>query len=48
MFELNKNIFIGLLTVIVRASNNTKCVSLNNQKCITQCTLIHIHTNEYN
>ena len=29
------------------ASNHTKCVSLNNQKCTTQPTLIHLHLNEY-
>ena len=39
--------FIGLLTGIVNASNNTKCVSLNNQKCMTQPTLINLHPNEY-
>ena len=39
--------FIGLLTGIVNASNNTKCVSLSNQKCMTQPTLINLHPNEY-
>ena len=38
---------IGLLTSIVSASNHTKCVSLNNQKCMTQPTLINSHPNEY-
>ena len=46
MFELIKKIFIGLLNDIVRASNNTKCVSLNNQKCMIQATLIKLHPNE--
>ena len=35
--------FIGLLTSKVNASNNTKCVSLRNQKCMTQPTLISLH-----
>ena len=35
MFGLIKEIFIGLLTGIVRASNHIKCMSLNNQKCMT-------------
>ena len=39
--------FIGLLTGIVNASNNTKCVSLSNQKCMTQPTLINLHPYEY-
>ena len=47
MFELNKKIFIGLLTDIVSASNHTKCVSLSNQKYMTQATLINLHSNEY-
>ena len=39
--------FIGLLTSIVNTSNHTKCVSLSNQKCTTQSTLINLHPNEY-
>ena len=39
--------FIRLLTVILSASNHTKCVSLSNQKCITQPTVINLHPNEY-
>ena len=39
--------FIGLLTSLVNASNHTKCVSLSNQKCITQTTLISLHPNAY-
>ena len=34
-----------LLTSIVSASNHTKCVSLSNQKCMTQSALIN--PNEY-
>ena len=46
MFGLIKKIFIGLLTGLVNGSNHTKCVSLNNQKCMTQPTLINLHPNE--
>ena len=46
MFGLIKEIFIGLLTVLVNGSNYTKCVSLNNQKCMIQSTLINLHPNE--
>ena len=47
MFGLIKKIFIGLLTGLVHGSNHTKCVSLSNQKCMIQPTLINLHTNEY-
>ena len=47
MFGLIKKIFIGLLTGIVGASNHTKWVSLSNQKCLTQPTLINLHPNAY-
>ena len=47
MFGLIKKMFIGLLTGIVSASNHTKCISLGNQKCMTQPTLINLHPNEY-
>ena len=40
MFGLIKKIFIGLLTFLVNRSNHTNCVSLSNQKCIIQPTLI--------
>ena len=40
-------LFVGLLISIANASNHTKCVSLNNQKCMTQPTLIDLHPNEY-
>ena len=39
--------FIVLLTNIVNASNHTKCVSLSNQKCNIQPTLINLHPNKY-
>ena len=47
MFRFLKKIFIGLLTNIVNASNNTKYVSLNNQKCPIQLILSNLHRNEY-
>ena len=47
MFGLTKEIFIGLLTSIVSASNHTKCMLPSNQKCMTQPTLINPHPNEY-
>ena len=47
MLRFLKNIFIGLVTSIVNASNYTKCVFLSNQKCTTQPTLISLHFNEY-
>ena len=40
--------FTVLSTSIVNASNHTKCVSLSNQKCEIQPTLINLHPNEYN
>ena len=43
--NLFKNIW--LLTGLVNASNHTKCVSLTNQKCTTQPTLINWHLNDY-
>ena len=36
--------FMGLLISIVNATSHTKCVSLSNQKCITQPTLINLRT----
>ena len=46
MLGLIKKIFIGLLTCIVKASNHAKCLSLNNQKCMTHPTLFNLHPNE--
>ena len=39
--------FMGLLIIIVNASNHTKCVSLSNLRFITQSTLINLHPHEY-
>ena len=36
-----------LLYRIVNASNHTKCVSLSNQKCKIQATLINLHPYKY-
>ena len=47
MFGIIKKMLIVLLASIVNASNHTKCMSLNNQKCIIQRTLIHLHPKEY-
>ena len=46
MFELIKKIFVGLLTGILSASNHTKCMSLSNQKCMIQPTVINLHPDE--
>lgn len=42
-----KEMFVMLLARISSASNHAKCMSLSNQKCITQPTLINLHLNEY-
>ena len=47
MFGSIKKIFIGLLTGLVNGSNHKKCISLSNQKCETQPTLINLHPKEY-
>ena len=47
MFGSTKKIFIGLLTGLVNRSNYIKCVSLSNQKCMIQPTVINLHPNEY-
>ena len=46
MFGLIKKISIGLSTSLVNGSNDIKNVSLNNQKCEIQPTLINLHHNE--
>ena len=46
MIWLVKKVFIGFLTGLVDRSNHTMCVSLSNQKCMIQPTLIHLHPNE--
>ena len=47
MFVLIKKTFIRLLSSIVNPSNHVKCVSISNQKCEIQPTLINLHPNEY-
>ena len=47
MLRLIKKIFIGLLTGIVSASNDTNCMSLSNQKRMIQRALINLNHNEY-
>ena len=42
-----KKFIIILLTSIVNASNHSKCVSLSNQECHIQPTLINVHPSEY-
>ena len=47
MFGLIKKIFIWLLTSLDNRSNHINNVSLSNQKCMAQSTLINLHPNEY-
>ena len=47
MCGLIKKMFIVLLASMVSVSNHTKFVSLNNQKCMTEPTLIDLDLNEY-
>ena len=47
MFGFIKKTFLGLVTGIISASNHTECVSISNQKRMTQPTLINLHPNEY-
>ena len=47
MVGLIKKMFMGLLINKVNASDLSKCVSLSNQKCMTQPTLINLYPNEY-
>ena len=47
MFRTIKKMFIVLLSSIINTSNHIKCVSLSNQKCEIQPTLINLHPNEY-
>ena len=39
--------FIVLLTSLVNFSSHSRCVSLSNQKCEIQPTLVSVHANEY-
>ena len=47
MFGIITKMFIIVLSNRLNASNRTKCVLLNNQKCEIQPTLIDLHPNEY-
>ena len=47
MFGIIKIMFIVLSTSIVNAFPHTKSVSLSNQKCQIQPTLINFYLNEY-
>ena len=40
-------LFLIIISCIVSASNHTKCISLRNQQCTTQATVINLHPNEY-
>ena len=46
LFGFTKKVCIGLLTSAIVASSNTKYVSLNNQQCLIQPTLINLHPHE--
>ena len=39
--------FFRLLISIVNDSNYTKCISLNNQQCMTLPTPVNVHPNKY-
>ena len=47
MFGFIKKMFIALLTNLVNGSNHIKYVSLSNQKCEIQPTLIDLYPSEY-
>ena len=47
LFQLIKKMLIGLLAGLVNGSNYVKCISLSNQKCMTQPTYTSLHPNEY-
>ena len=47
MYGIILKMFIVLLSNILNRSNHTKCVSLRNQKCMIQPTVINLHPNEY-
>ena len=48
MFGFIKKLFIGLLAGLPSVSSHTECLSLSNQKCKAQPTLINLHPDEYN
>ena len=39
--------FSKYVTMIINTPGHTKCISLNNQQCMTQSTLINFHPNKY-
>ena len=47
MLGIIKKMFTVLLASIVNSFNHTNYVSLSNQKCEIQPTLINLHPNEY-
>ena len=47
MFGFLKNMSIVLWTSLLNSSSHIKCVSLTNQKCKIQPTLINLHSDEY-
>ena len=47
MLGINKKMFIVIVSSTVQASNHVKCVSLSNQNCMIQPSLINLHPNEY-
>ena len=47
MFRLIEKIFKELTISIINVSNHIKCVSLSNQKCMTQPAPINLHPNEH-
>ena len=47
MLRLIKKISVWLLISRVNVSNHTKCISLSNQKCMIQPTLINLHHSKY-
>ena len=47
MFGIIKKIFIVFSTSLINTLNHIKCVSLSNQKCEFQPTLISLYPNEY-
>ena len=53
MFRLIRQVFIaslsfsGSLASIANAPDHIKCISLNNQQCLTQPTPINLNPNEY-
>ena len=47
MFKLIKEIFIGLLTSILSASNHKKYLPFHNQKCMIPPNFVNLHYTEY-